>query len=92
MAGHRCVQVCVQTACAHASSQPTQETQAASDGKILLAYWYCSFIMLCLTYLPDSHVTVDDVPQDISGPSAAQQPHPHPHSHRPGRVWMCLSK
>lgn len=33
MARHRCVQACVQAACAHTSSQPTQETQAGSDGK-----------------------------------------------------------
>lgn len=72
MAGHRCVQARVQAACAQASSQPTQETQAGRGGKTLSAYWYHSFIMLRLTHLPDSHVTADDVPQDISGPSAAQ--------------------
>lgn len=71
MAGHRCVQACVRTVCAHTSSQPTQETQAGSDGKILLAYWYGSFIRLRLSHLTDSHVTAADV-QGISGPSAAQ--------------------
>lgn len=70
-----CAGMCADRVCAHTSSQPTQETQATqagSDGKILLAYWYRSFITLCLSHLTDSRVTADDVAQDISGPGAAQ--------------------